>query len=274
MLLSPATTAGFFSTSRLRAQPKGGLAKRETRKIVRRQGCRSYVPARFDSSPFGQSKVQGCTLDQATGAMALVTFPERKVTRPPGRNPVSNNPGPDRNAPAGLRLFTRYGRLLATLSCISMNSISEILEIFRSEFSPLLGKFTVHDLPLDAARDTKDAAVSRPGAYVYWNPEHGAIKVGKSQSNARKRALQHIDDNTKNERLQMSTLADDITCHLLLFTVPRDRDIHWILSLECFLEWRLKPVIPFRQEWVMQPNEALRPTVKPLRGSPVAELQR
>lgn len=122
-------------------------------------------------------------------------------------------------------------------------SIPEVIKIFRSEFSALLTKFVIFDLTLDTASDNRDAGVDRPGVYVYWKAGLGVIKVGKSQSNARARALQHIRDNTKNVRLQMSGLANDSSCHLILFTVPNDGDIHWVLSLEYFLEKNLEPVI-------------------------------
>ena len=122
--------------------------------------------------------------------------------------------------------------------------MTEVLELFRSEFTPLLGKFVVHDLTLDAAPSNTDRSVNRPGVYVFWKEGYGVIKVGKSQHNSKARALEHIRDNTKNERLEMSVLANDPSCHLLLFNVPRDADLHWILGLEGFFEWNLKPIIP------------------------------
>ncbi len=122
--------------------------------------------------------------------------------------------------------------------------MQDILDLFRGEFSPLLEKFAVHDLTLDAAPENTDTAVNRPGVYVFWKEGNGVIKVGKSQSNAKARALDHIRDNTKNGGLEMARLANDPSCHLLLFTVPRDNDLHWILSLEAFFEWKLKPAIP------------------------------
>jgi hypothetical protein len=41
----------------------------------------------------------------------------------------------------------------------------------------------------------------------------------------------------------MAALANDPSCHLVLFNISQDRDLHWILSLECFLEWNVEPVI-------------------------------
>ncbi|MDE2148407.1 MAG: hypothetical protein KGJ55_00980 [Gammaproteobacteria bacterium] len=123
----------------------------------------------------------------------------------------------------------------------------EIEAIFRSEFSPLLGKFRVHDLTLDNAPNEHGQEFNRPGVCVFWKQDAGVtgvIKVGRSLCNAKARALQHITDNTRNEHLQMATLKNDAECHLLLFTVPCDHDIHWVLSLEHFLERKLDLVIP------------------------------
>jgi len=50
-------------------------------------------------------------------------------------------------------------------------------------------------------------------------------------------------DNSKNEVFEMKSLKDDKSCHLLLFTVSRNEDIHWILSLEYFFEKNLHPLI-------------------------------
>jgi hypothetical protein len=128
-----------------------------------------------------------------------------------------------------------------------MLTIDEVLNTFRGEYSTLLGKFAVHDLTLDKAPEDIDSSVNAPGVYVFWKQGHGVIKVGKSQTNSKVRALQHIYDNTKNEKIEMTTLEKDQNCHLLLFNVAKQSDLHWILSLECFFEWNLKPVIPSRR---------------------------
>lgn len=126
---------------------------------------------------------------------------------------------------------------------MKINSLADVMDIFRDEFSPLLEKFAVHDLTVDLASEATGSDINRPGVYVYWKEPYGVIKVGKHQKNARTRALEHIRDNTKNEHLQMADLAHDSLCHILLFIVPRNEDIHWVLSLEAFLEWNLDPMI-------------------------------
>lgn len=85
-----------------------------------------------------------------------------------------------------------------------MLELSDVLEIVRSEFSPLLGKFAVYDLTLDSAPKNADGGVNKPGVYILWKECLGVIKVGKSQRNSKARALEHIRDNTRNEKLEMA----------------------------------------------------------------------
>ena len=125
-----------------------------------------------------------------------------------------------------------------------MSSLSKIKATFGSEYSSLLGKFSIHDLTLDVADADTSENVNKPGVYVYWKEEFGVIKVGKSQTNSRVRALQHIRDNSRNDKLEMKSLANDSCTHLILFNIILDKDIHWILGLEHFLEMNLKPLIP------------------------------
>jgi len=40
----------------------------------------------------------------------------------------------------------------------------------------------------------------------------------------------------------MAKLGEDVT-KILLFNIINAKDLHWILSLEAFLEWNAKPII-------------------------------
>lgn len=126
------------------------------------------------------------------------------------------------------------------------NSKTDILDVFRSEYFFLEKekRIVVIDLTLDIAETDNGEAVNKPGVYVFWKETSGVIKVGKSQSNSKARALQHIRDNSKNDKIQMADLNDDKSCHVLLFNVLSHDDIHWILGLEYFMETRLDPKIP------------------------------
>lgn len=124
-----------------------------------------------------------------------------------------------------------------------MLSKEDVIKLFRQEFSNISDRFSVFQLSVNDAKDTKDALVTRPGVYVYWHPNHGVIKSGKSQDNSRKRALQHIRDNTANNEIQMKDLADDENTVIILFNINHDADLHWVLALEAFIEWNTSPKI-------------------------------
>jgi hypothetical protein len=125
-------------------------------------------------------------------------------------------------------------------------SKSDILDVFRSEYCFLEKekRISILDLTLDIAITNNGEAVNKPGVYVFWKETLGVIKIGKSQSNSKIRALQHIRDNSKNDKVQMGDLNNDKSCHLFLFNVLSRDDIHWILGLEYFMEMKLNPLIP------------------------------
>ncbi len=123
-------------------------------------------------------------------------------------------------------------------------TLSDVKDKFVNEFAPLVNKFNIHELKIKDAINNSSNEVNCPGIYVFWNPEHSVIKVGKSQSNSKKRSLQHIQDNTNKGDINMSALADDDKAVLMLFNIISDKDLHWLLSLEAFMEWNTNPSIP------------------------------
>ena len=122
-------------------------------------------------------------------------------------------------------------------------SLLEVKEQFSKEFFALESKFTISELSIDDALDNGELEVNKPGIYVYWHPDHGVIKVGKSQSNSKKRALEHIRDNTRNSDINMNELPIEKEAVLLLFNIKDICDLHWLLSLEAFMEWNTSPAI-------------------------------
>lgn len=124
-----------------------------------------------------------------------------------------------------------------------MNTIDEIKEIFYSEFGFVADRFEIIELAL---LEASSSTINLPGVYVHWSPTLGAVKVGKSQKNSRKRAMEHIRDNTHNkgdESYGMARLQNEPGSKLLLFNVNEQRNAHWLLSLEYFLESRLGPFV-------------------------------
>lgn len=62
------------------------------------------------------------------------------------------------------------------------------------------------------------------------------IKVGRHLVNSRKRASEHIRDNTRNEHLEMKDLAIDpnTNIRILLINVKNPADAHWMASVDIF----------------------------------------
>ena len=109
---------------------------------------------------------------------------------------------------------------------------SVICEIVSAEFGDLYDQFFPINKTLDVVRDATDEFISHPGVYIFWDAE-GVIKVGRHFTNARKRALEHIRDDTGK---QMKVLENDPNTNLLLFVVKDPGKLHWVAALEVFLE--------------------------------------
>lgn len=117
--------------------------------------------------------------------------------------------------------------------------IKNVINMFEKEFAHLKDRFQIYDLTLDRAKYASTEGVVAPGVYVFWKAGK-VIKVGRNLANSRKRALQHIRDNTGG---LMEALESDPDAHLLLFNIKNFDDRHWVSALEVFFELRLKPKI-------------------------------
>lgn len=128
---------------------------------------------------------------------------------------------------------------------MSMISIDELKEIFRNEFSSLVDRFNIFELPLLEATASKEPDINWPGVYVHWSPAVGPVKVGKSQKNSRKRAMEHIRDNTpkKNSTYGMAQLANEPGAKVVLFNVISKEDVHWVLAVEHYLERKINAFV-------------------------------
>jgi len=122
-------------------------------------------------------------------------------------------------------------------------NIEEIKRRFISEFGATSNGFDIIDLCVEEAVSTVNPKCNRPGVYVYWHPEYDVVLVGKSQSNSKKRALQHIKDNSGNNVVSMNYFEGDSRLRILLFNISEDNFKHWVLALEAFFEWNIRPVI-------------------------------
>ena len=128
-------------------------------------------------------------------------------------------------------------------------SQEEVILLFEQEFFPIRDKFIkpIINIQLKAAGENKAVSVNEAGIYIHWRSDLGVIKVGKSQVNSKKRALEHITDNTHNSHFEMRHLQDDENARLILFNISDKKDIHWLLSVEAFMEWNSNPLIPSKR---------------------------
>jgi hypothetical protein len=121
--------------------------------------------------------------------------------------------------------------------------ITDIRRMFEQEFWPVVGKFDFIVLTGDERVASKNLRVARPGVYVHWH-DGRVFKVGRSLTNARKRALEHFPADTGG---QLAELGLDSESRLILFTVdPQDQ--HWAAALEVYLEEKLEPVVPSKRK--------------------------
>lgn len=124
--------------------------------------------------------------------------------------------------------------------------VNNIIQQVRDEFGSKAKVFTPVLLRMDGLHGDRFEATKSAGVYVFIHEDWNCLKVGKSQSNASKRALQHCGmDNTSSSdgMVQMAQLRQSSNTFMLVFAV-QDRDsMHWVLALENYLERALKPRI-------------------------------
>jgi hypothetical protein len=125
-------------------------------------------------------------------------------------------------------------------------NVETIIQKVREEFGPIAERFKAIPLRMDGLNGAEFEATKKPGVYVFVHDKLGCLKVGKSQSNACKRALQHCGaDNTtsKDGSIEMAKLPLRNDTHLLCFALQDRESMHWVLALEHFLENTLHPTI-------------------------------
>lgn len=119
----------------------------------------------------------------------------------------------------------------------------DIIEIFENEFAPIKERFIVISLSVEEALNSNQEFVWHPGVYVWFHADKGVIRVGRSFTNSRKRALDHIAANTGGV---LSEIAMNKETKILLFNIIDPNDLHWVAALEVYFEKQLKPVVKAR----------------------------
>lgn len=122
--------------------------------------------------------------------------------------------------------------------------INYIRAIFIKEFKIIEHKFSIIDLKIEEIESSDKNFIWHPGVYVFWC-ENRIIKVGRHLTNSRKRALEHIKQNTRNDDFEMKSLLSqkEQDRELILINCVDLGDYHWVASVEIYLEKMLNPII-------------------------------
>jgi hypothetical protein len=120
--------------------------------------------------------------------------------------------------------------------------VNKITNIFNAEFGIINEKFVFLQMKITEANESTQDFVLHPGVYVFWEGNK-IIKVGRSLENSRKRALEHIRDNTRNLSLNMGDEKFQKKGNLFLINCIIPEDLHWVAAIEIYLEKQLYPEI-------------------------------
>ena len=75
--------------------------------------------------------------------------------------------------------------------------MQKIIDTFQAEFGLISDKVIILEESFNNLLASKREWIYNPGVYVFYL-DNKIIKVGRHLKNSRKRAYQHITDNTKN----------------------------------------------------------------------------
>lgn len=129
---------------------------------------------------------------------------------------------------------------------MKLNTRNRIESVFRQEFAFIESRFRFIELPVTLLMVSQEEFIYNSGVYVFYRGSD-VIKVGRHLRNSRKRAWQHMQDNTRNEQIQMKDLAVDPEAKVLLVNVIDQKDFHWVAAVEIYLESFLDPMIRSRR---------------------------
>jgi hypothetical protein len=113
------------------------------------------------------------------------------------------------------------------------SQVETIVQLVHAEFGTKAHLFQHVLVRMDTLSCPEFEATKVAGVYVFIHEESGCLKVGKSQSNASKRALQHCsNDNTssKDGTIQMAQLRQSKKTYMLIFALQKPESVHWLLS--------------------------------------------
>lgn len=131
---------------------------------------------------------------------------------------------------------------------LGLPPIPQLRDLLQTEFGEKSNCFELRAFAMTNLAGDEFARTKRPGIYVFWHEDVGYLKIGKSQTNASKRALEHVRDNTRTKdgaavQIHMADMRECPKCHLVLVNLDSPRNMHWVLALEHYLENTLNPCI-------------------------------
>ncbi|HFD88017.1 MAG TPA: GIY-YIG nuclease family protein [Gammaproteobacteria bacterium] len=126
-----------------------------------------------------------------------------------------------------------------------INNPKDVVSIFEKEFSAIADKFCVLEMDVEEARTSSEECVWHPGVYVWFHPEKGVLKVGRHFVDSRKRAFEHIRDNTGGKMKKYGKMPETT---LLLFNVKDPESYHWVAAVEVFLEKTIDPCVRAKRQ--------------------------
>ena len=124
---------------------------------------------------------------------------------------------------------------------------NKIKEIFQERFNSLSQYFQFTTLSVKDAYNSHEKYVIQPGVYIFWKGNE-IWKVGRHLTNARKRSLEHIRDNTQYLEYKMADLKLNPEAMVTYINVINPLDGFWIAALEIYMEIKLEPRIKSKRK--------------------------
>jgi hypothetical protein len=130
----------------------------------------------------------------------------------------------------------------------------KVIQEFEKEFAHIASKFEIMDLlsnnsimdyeTIEYLKLPSDDynIIWHPGVYVFIG-NNKVYRVGVSLNNSRKRVMEHIKVQTRQDEYCVEDISAFDDKATLLFNVKNKEDRHWLLALEVYLEQKFKPLI-------------------------------
>jgi hypothetical protein len=124
-----------------------------------------------------------------------------------------------------------------------LKPVKSVYDKFYQEFGFLNNRINIILLSIDEAKESQESEIAMPGVYVFWRGNE-IIKVGRHLLNSRKRALEHLGENTSYDQDQKALFQECFDQGgIVLINCKNAQDYHWTAAIEMYLERELQPRI-------------------------------